>query len=93
MRGLVFTVRWSAFFGAQSAAGVGLGSAPALEAVSGRRARRFFCLRFFIWRECVSQACRCYPSMPGPNLGASQIGLVLVDVPFVSLARKIKKIK
>lgn len=49
--------------------------------------RRRFLLRFLCLsgNGNVSQAFKCYPSMPGPNLGASQIGLVLVDVPFVSL--------
>lgn len=43
----------------------------------------FFCV-FFV-SSGMSQAFKCYPSMPGPNLGASQIGLVLIDVPFVCL--------
>lgn len=73
------------FFGAQSAAGVGFGEwAWALEVCEwAAGGDAFFCVSLSSGN--VSQVFKCYPSMPGPNLGASQIGLVLVDVPFVTL--------
>lgn len=70
------------FFGAQSAAGVGLGVGVGVcEWAAGGDA--FSCVSLSGGNVAVF---KCYPSMPGPNLGASQIGLVLVDVPFVSCA-------
>lgn len=80
----MFTVRWSAFLAPSRRRAWALEWAWALggcEWAAGGDA--FFCV-FFV-SSGMSQAFKCYPSMPGPNLGASQIGLVLIDVPFVCL--------
>lgn len=85
----MFTVRTLVgFFGAQSAAGVGLGvGAGGRWSASVRRAATLSSA--FLLSSGNVAAFKCYPSMPGPNLGASQIGLVLVDVPVcVCLAKK-----